>query len=862
MHEKLVCGIALLLGLTGSVAQGAINVIEPNGIGTELLAEGQAFSVYVMGNRWDMSGPEDIISWNSRELAEEEFVNGVYRSLTVESPQNPGSGLSDAKFFLTYQGLQDSMFSLASGQRFPIDTSVYDTLSMKIRHLSADGQPLGSDHPIFVYFFKDESPLTLGLFGITDSKEVASDGEWHIVSWDLLTEISPGSSWNWTDFDFVKGLRIDPTNLADVQVEVDWVRLSASGSPQNQFNVAWTGGTPPYTISARQAGEPDAVLATEVDASPFMVDLSLLPPGDYSIVVDDESESGESPQQLTINEAPLVVITQPDRKGDVDNSYAAVEAGNAWGPMDSGDVYLTADMQSVSYTNPAGSMTATSTSSDSRIVLNTPVPIDTFKYRMLSFTLSVSGIDPEQRFAISRVFWGDRLDDALKKSEDLIITQGLNNYAIGDMRNVPLEGQLPGDWSGFPAWFRFDPHELSGNHLVRVDDITLAPLDTADPMFDITWEDRDADNNASIALYADVDQTPGNGNETLIASGLKEDSTTDLYRWNAPADVADGEYWLYAVADDGLNRVTHYADGPIAVGEGVPAQVAITQPDGVNDAVEVADEFSLNQLNNAWNMSDAYDVPFSRSSDIGSQQISGGIYSGTSTGNDSKFFLLYPGPTTGHVGSDGKATPIDTSRYRYLTLKIRYAGEGSSSLQVFFPKNEFFGPGTIGRTQFIGVPAGDWEIVTIDLEANSDPGSPFSWSEAGLVQGLRIDPTTQAGTQFEIDWVTLSAESQPANQYLVQWTSSEVGESTLELFVVDSGGTRVPVGEDINPADQSLLVDFSRWPGQRDRGPDRRRKRTVQYLHAGRRRRVRIHHDRRIHHQRRHREMHRNSGQG
>ncbi len=95
--------------------------------------------------------------------------------------------------------------------------------------------------------------------------------------------------------------------------------------------------------------------------------------------------------------------------------------------------------------------------------------------------------------------------------------------------------------------------------------------DVANSSFAIQWDDADCDDNATIALYYDTDNTGADG--TLIAQGLEEDpdgiwgdySTGDKYIWNT-LQIPEGDYYLYAVIDDGTHDpMIAYSDGPMTV---------------------------------------------------------------------------------------------------------------------------------------------------------------------------------------------------------------------------------------------------------------------------------------------------------
>ena len=96
----------------------------------------------------------------------------------------------------------------------------------------------------------------------------------------------------------------------------------------------------------------------------------------------------------------------------------------------------------------------------------------------------------------------------------------------------------------------------------------LAPegfTNIADRAFTIRWDDQDPDSNASISLYYDNDRCGNDGK--LIAEGIAEDPEADgdAYVWD-PINVPDGQYFIYAVIDDGINSASIvYGSGSITV---------------------------------------------------------------------------------------------------------------------------------------------------------------------------------------------------------------------------------------------------------------------------------------------------------
>lgn len=89
-------------------------------------------------------------------------------------------------------------------------------------------------------------------------------------------------------------------------------------------------------------------------------------------------------------------------------------------------------------------------------------------------------------------------------------------------------------------------------------------IDITSGVVDIRWDDQDPDSNALISLYYDTDSSGEDG--ILIVAGLEEDSEEDgdAYRWNV-TQIHPGQYWVYAVIDDGFNTETVYLAHPMTV---------------------------------------------------------------------------------------------------------------------------------------------------------------------------------------------------------------------------------------------------------------------------------------------------------
>ncbi|MBN1849510.1 MAG: tandem-95 repeat protein [Deltaproteobacteria bacterium] len=118
------------------------------------------------------------------------------------------------------------------------------------------------------------------------------------------------------------------------------------------------------------------------------------------------------------------------------------------------------------------------------------------------------------------------------------------------------------DQAGAVYIYTLDPYMLKPS----MDMIEPAGMDDADGCgFTIRWIDADPDDNATISLYYDTDDSGEDG--TLIVNGLPEDpdGSGNEYIWDT-AGMAEGRYYIYAVIDDGDNApVAAYSKGIVYI---------------------------------------------------------------------------------------------------------------------------------------------------------------------------------------------------------------------------------------------------------------------------------------------------------
>jgi len=436
-----------------------------------------------------------------------------------------------------------------------------------------DGSPLTDSQPFVVRFFEDANRSNPGALkpppGNTYEK-------WTVISWDLH---DPSSFFaelpEWLDSPQIRGLRFNPTNNPDVRVEIDWIRLTATPVAGTSGMVAWEddSGSGPYDVFLSD-GEFDWQVVDSTSDTSVQVDLSRLPAGDYMAIVTDGSSEGTSPGLFAVNDAPLLRLTVPDRKGDQARAYGIVETCNDWDSIDAGDIAAASDLTDVRFDDPPGALSARPTSSDPRIRLDTTTNIDTSLYRMLCYTLEVKGPRDIGTGSVARVFWGNSLP-SLATSQDIVVNEGLNDYCVGDLTDMPTEDPVD-DWSGQVEFIRFDPHEFPVSSEcennpspencrdIRLDNFILAPFHRSTGEISLQWNASDSDDDAVISLFYDADRNPDNGNEGLIVENLGQQAAGGSFAWDTTA-IPAGVYNILSVIDDGRNATLRYSTGPVEV---------------------------------------------------------------------------------------------------------------------------------------------------------------------------------------------------------------------------------------------------------------------------------------------------------
>jgi hypothetical protein len=550
----LVCAIAPISST--SQAQGAISVVFPT-----RLAAAPDYATEVLGDRWDMCNPEDMSLRPDERIgfSSFSFMTGPCRAGGTTMSVNGGN---DSSVMVLSPGLYDVALNPGrNGRNFPIDSSKYQVLSFKLYSSATE------DPQIWWFHNPANHPSGLGLGGRVAPR--TSPGTQIVVA-DLTQSLLTGYS-PWTS-GVVRGLRIDPNALNAVEdVLFYWVRLTpAASSPlAAKQTISWN-GSGPATITARDNSDGTVFpVISNLSANSYLWNYGVLAPGSYTLTVTNASGSGSA--TFTINNPPSIDVTNPSATSGDD--YATTVLGNAWDMSSNADIQLTGldNLTGVSFSG--GVLHATNTTADPIVTLlyntNNSVPIDTSRFRYLTYRLQVDGAYDLLLGSVARVIWSSQVSSAAAISQDIIVVPGMNSYTIdlAGLSTAPDGGLEPGGsaetWTAAPKrYLRFDPHEFPTARTFHIDDVKLTAKPVATTSFNIRFAGTDADADATtVSLYYDVDTNPGNG-KTLIASNIA--ASAGQFTWST-SGVPRGEYYIYAEASDGIQVLGRYSNVPVVL---------------------------------------------------------------------------------------------------------------------------------------------------------------------------------------------------------------------------------------------------------------------------------------------------------
>jgi hypothetical protein len=694
------------------------------------LAAGPDYATDVIHDAWDMSNPEDVGQDPSETAGWSNFsvANGVAGGTTALT-----GGAVDSAVGLLYRGHYELSNPGKNGVNFPIDTSTFRKLSFRINDSGTGEFPQ-------VYWFHKSWNDPSGSLGMGMVHSLATANGARILTVDLSGAAESGEAW--TAGPVVRGLRIDPNSAHVGQaMSLDWVRLTyADGAPGSAMQtITWTGGTGTTTnidvidTPAPGAGPSTTTrIATNVTGNSFNWNYGVLPPGQYTLRIT-RSGGQFANQAFTINTPARVSVSDPSTVTGPD--YATDVLHNAWDMSTPDDIQLTGGENVSGLTFSGGQLHATSLNvvGDANITLlgstNNSVPVDTTKYRYLTYRLQVDGPYDLANGSVARVFWGSAafLDGFnATTSKDLIVWPGMNSYTIDLATLTTAYGGGLEATGGAQTWtasakrqLRLDPHEFVTPRTFHIDDVKLCAKPVSTGSFTIRYSASDADGDPlTVSLYYDTDRNTSNG-RTLIASGRPGGNGT--YVWDT-SGLPNGDYFIYAEANDGVQLAGSYSDAPVAVSG--PVTNPMMSIDGPANGSSVVQPFV-----------------------IGGWAVDAGAPSGS--GVDAVHVYAFPagggapvflGPAEYFVRRDDLGAALG-SRFTFSGYQLRVSSlaPGTYTLQVYAHSTL---TNTFNNTRAVSVSIpGSVPVMSLDA-----PGNGATIAPQFVVSGWAADLVSQSGT--------------------------------------------------------------------------------------------------------------------
>ena len=463
--------------------------------------------------------------------------------------------------------------------------------------------------------------------------------------------------------------------------------------------------------------------------------------------------------------------------------------------------------------------------------------IDTSKYTLLSFRMYTSNRTQYyvQWTYDKPVWWPDTTyqfganDGCYTGNSFIPWPPGWRTYLFDLTQPNGDDGVRSGAWQD-QQWVRgFSIHPSETGPVgtqIQVDWIRLTDR-TSSPIVPIEWNVVGAAAEDVVDIYV-ADNPNGIGADTPLVRGIPAlDGRYDL-----PASILEpGEYYfmvrlmawgggLYKGCSADAVLASSQWVGPLTV-RGLPA-ITFTAPGRLS-----GEDYATTVLGNAWDMVDESDVITPGPSTgypqtVADESFVDGIYGARAviqagaTESDAQFWL-----------NVDPAQPIDTTKYRYFTVKMRVDAPSDKDInwlvangwgsRVIWWNTDIQVDGS--ETKF-GYLMDGWQMYSVDLhraippppitdpaqtdniltpkEQNSYPAN-LGWKQLGTMSHLRFDPmeTTQAalGTGadwFYIDWVKLTAidRVQAGQIYTIRLVADPGldGVSLSFFYTTDPGG--------------------------------------------------------------------------
>lgn len=597
---------------------------------TVTVKEGDDYASTVLNNPWDFNERRDI-AW------EEKFDDSTIKITSgVWSGKSSGNGSYIFPLFggfagaLSTKGLDGDTSLPKAGIDAPLKTSKYKYLSYKLNNSARSSFALYWKNDTNGTYWPDGTDYVAAYDGIYHGGRAFANSGYRIYNYDMsnlaLFDAHTGA-WN----NDIISFRIDPSlsDTGGATTQLDWIRIVDPTSAPYQ-TISWNssslsaGNLIQVFMDNNNSGYDGYPLAYFSDGSnpgSYTFPTAMLPPGTYYFYVRSSKVSGSSlvteatsgySAKLVVTKAPAVVFNSPTQISGTD--YATSEVGDPWDMSSSTDIAnLTENstlpdewrqFSSPSFANGVFQAVANppingATETDVQVHMNVSKskPIDTSKYRYLTYRMAVDATlyptisDKIEKGWVSRpVYWDLSLFGDGGRAKAHPIYEGYHTYTIDLWDSGMVEAGLGWKGNSYLSNLRIDPLETPTYTWFFLDWVKL----TAEPRdesgrFDISWDIADSDSSSFTAsLYYDTDNSGFNGTLITTLSGLSAGANS--YRWNTSGFSADSTLYVYIVVSDGTNTRKFYAPSPVRTGTYTPTPQKQLPPldydgDGKSDQV-------------------------------------------------------------------------------------------------------------------------------------------------------------------------------------------------------------------------------------------------------------------------------------
>lgn len=356
----------------------------------------------------------------------------------------------------------------------------------------------------------------------------------------------------------------------------------------------------------------------------------------------------------------------------------------------------------------------------------------------------------------------------------------------------------------------------------KIDWIRLYDPSTS-PQVEITWETTGMpveDNNYTVELYVDTQSSGYNGD--LVMTGIVNDGSYTFYT----AALPPGTYYIYLKAvhrgADSIDEIarSQYA-GPVKI-------TAAPSFDFLAPSFTSGMDYAATELRQAWDMSS--EAVLDRSYHISNISFADGIMTGAAdapapgtTESDAQIWL--------NTKSLGQDVPVDTSIYRYLTVRMNVDTTGYTNIydriyrgwvgRAAWAESDWQGDGTV--TKDIPLLEGWhdysmdlWDDTLVESAGNLSNMSQRGWTNISSATIIRWDPLeVPVATAFQIDYVKLCSVNLPENNtYTIRWNALDTDSDSLSVelyYGYYSGGAYHEEQTPLATVNQSPGVNSYTW---------------------------------------------------